>query len=111
MIVEENKHGSHIITENSTSPVTAKGQDAYRNEIIELYHVTYIIYTICGKHNIRSGGITASCDGINAIQKAMDSNTTYLCLSNHFDLISALYNKLIKYTLTCSWIHVKVNQY
>ena len=72
--------------------------------------MTYILYTICEKHNIRSGGITSSCDGLSAIKKAMDANTTYLCLSNHFDLILAIDKKLIKSPLTCSCKHVKGNQ-
>ena len=46
-----------------------------------------IVETICGKHNITSGGITAACDGINEIKKAMDANTIYLYCSNYFDLI------------------------
>ena len=46
-----------------------------------------IVETIYGKHNITSGGITAACDGINEIKKAMDANTINLYCSNHFDLI------------------------
>ena len=52
----------------------------------------------------------AAYNGINAIKKAMDVNTTYLCWSNHFDLISSIDNKLMKYTLIWSWKHLKEHQ-
>ena len=42
--------------------------------------------------------------------KSMDINTTYLCHSNHFDLISAIDKTLVKSPLTWTWRHVKVHQ-
>ena len=100
MIIEVNKNMVHIIIAISNAPVTAKYQDAYRSDLIGLYHVIYIIDTICEKHNIRSGGITAACKRLNAIKKAMDANTIYSCQSNHFGLISVIDNKLMKSPLT-----------
>ena len=110
MIIEVNKNSRHRITATSTATGTAKYQDAYRSELTGLYHVIYIIDTICEKHNIRSGGITAVCDGFNGIKKSMDANTPYLCQSNHFDLISIIEKKLMKSPLTWSWRNVKVHQ-
>ena len=69
----------------------------------------YTIETICEKLNIRSRGITAAYDGFNSI-KSMNTNTTYLCQSNHFDLILGIDNKQMKYPLTWSWRYIKVNQ-
>ena len=40
----------------------------------------------------------------------MDFETRYLCLSNHFDLISEIYHKILKYSLTWYWIHVKCHK-
>ena len=67
MIIEVNKNSRHRIIATSTATGTAKYQDAYRSELTGLYHVIYIIDTICEKHNIRSGGIMAACDGLNTI--------------------------------------------
>ena len=75
MIIEGNENARHIITSTSTAPGTDKYQDAYRSDLTIIYHVIYIIEKICEKHNIRSGGITATCDRLNAIKKAMDVNT------------------------------------
>ena len=111
MINEVNKHRSHRITTTSTSPGTSKYQAAYRIKITGLYHVTSIIETIYEKYNIRSRGITAVYDGLNAIKKSMDSNNTYPYQSNYFNLISTIDNKLMKYPLTWSWRHVKGHQH
>ena len=72
MIIEGNENTRHIITATSTAPGTAKEQDAYRSELTGIYHVIYIIETICDKHNIRIGGITAACEGLNEIKKSMN---------------------------------------
>ena len=111
MKIEGNNNDRHRITATSTAPVTAKDQDLYRNEITGLYHVNIITEKIYEKNNIGSRKIKAACDGLNAIKKSMDANTTYLCQSNHFNLISAIDNKLMKYPLTWSWQHVKGHQY
>ena len=111
LIIEGNKNARHRITPTSTAPGTAKYQDAYSSELTGLYHMIYIIETICEKHNIRSGGITAACDGLNAIKKAMDADTKYLCQSNYFNLISTMDNKLMKYPITWSWQHTKGHKY
>ena len=100
VIIEGNENTRHRITAKSTTPGTAKDQDTYRSDITGLYHVIYIIETIYEKHNIRSGGFATACGGLNAIKKSMDVNTTYLCQSNHFDLISDIDKKIMKYTLT-----------
>ena len=59
VITEGNENVRQRITSTSTTPGTAKDQDAYRSELTVLCHLIYIIETICEKHNIRSGGITA----------------------------------------------------
>ena len=110
MITEGNKHGNHRITFTSITPGTAKDQDAYRSDLTGIYNVTSIIETICEKHNIRSKVIKAACNGTNAIIRDVDTNTTYLCQTNNFELIFAIEKKLMKYPLTWSWINVKVNQ-
>ena len=97
VIIEGNENARHRITSTSAVPGTDKYQDAYRSELTGLYNVIYIIETICEKHNIRSGGITAAYDGLNSIKKSTDVNPTYSCQSNHFNLISAIDNKLMKY--------------
>ena len=56
--------------------------------------------------NIGSGGITAAYDEFNSI-KYMDTNTTYLCQSNHFYPISGIDNKPMKSPLTWSWRYIK----
>ena len=111
MITEGNKHGNHRITFTSITPGTAKDQDAYRSDLTIMYHVIYIIEKICEKHNIRIRGITAAYDELNTIKKAMDANTTYLCQSNHFNIILAIDKKLTESPLTWSGKHVKGNQY
>ena len=103
MITEGNKHGNHRITFTPTTQCTDKYQDIYRSDLTEIYHVTYRIETICEKHNIRSGGIMNACNGINAIIKAMETNNTYLCQPNKFELILTIDNKLIKSPLTWSY--------
>ena len=44
-----------------------------------------------------------ACNGINAIIKAMETNNTYLCQPNKFELILTIDNKLIKSPLTWSY--------
>ena len=90
MINKGNKHGSHRIKFTYTTPGNAKEKDAYMSELTGIYHITSIIKKICEKHNIRSRGITDACDGINAIIRAMNANTTYLCYTNNFELILAI---------------------
>ena len=46
-----------------------------------------IVEKISWKHNIPEGTITIAYDGLNKIKKAIDSETRYSCLSNHFNLI------------------------
>ena len=87
MIIEVNKHRSHRISSTSTDIGTAKYQDEYRSDLTGIYHMNYIIETICEKHNIRSGGIAATCNGLNAIKKSIDVNSKYLYKSNRFYLI------------------------
>ena len=106
-MIRENKNEIHRITATSTAPVTAKDQDLYRNEITGLYHVNIITEKIYEKNNIGSRKIKAACDGLNAIKKSMDANTTYLCQSKYLNLISDIYNKLMKYPITLSWQNMK----
>ena len=77
MKIEGNKNDRHRITATSTAPGTVKYQDAYISELTGLYHAIYMIETICKKHNIRSGGITAACEGLNEIKKSKNANTIY----------------------------------
>ena len=65
-ITEGNNNARHRIIATSNASGTAKDQDTYRSELTGIYHVIYTIETIYEKHNIRSGGITAAHDGINA---------------------------------------------
>ena len=67
MIIEGNENARHIIISTSATQGTDKDQDIYRSELTGIYHVIYKIETIFEKHNIRSGGITAAYDGLNAI--------------------------------------------
>ena len=53
-----------------------------------------IVEDIFSKHNIRDGSNTISCDGIKALEKSMDPNTKFSCLSNHFNIISAINHNL-----------------
>ena len=110
VIPEVNNNARHRIKATSTAPGTSKYQDSHKSDLTGLYHMIYIIDTICEKHGIRSRGITAGYDQINTIKNSMDSHTTYSCQSNHFNLISSIDNKLIKNPLTWSWVHVKGHQ-
>ena len=79
VITEGNENVRQRITSTSTTPGTAKDQDAYRRNLTVLYHVTSIIEKICEKHNTRSGGIMDAYYGINEIKKYTETNTTYSC--------------------------------
>ena len=58
-----------------------------------------IIETICDKYNLRSGEIITACNRLSTMKKGMNTNNTYLCQSNHFEIISAIYNKIMKLPL------------
>ena len=62
---------------------------------------------IIQKFKILESAITIYCDGLNTIKKAMDIKTRYSCPSNHFDLISAIEHKILKYPLIWYCRHVK----
>ena len=69
-----------------------------------------IVEEISLKSNILEGAITIVYDGLNTIKRAMEYNTIYSCLSNHFKLIAAIDHNILKYTLIWYWRHVKGHQ-
>ena len=80
VIIEVNYNVRHRTTVTPTSPGTAKDQYTYRSDLTGIYHVIYIIYTICEKHKIRSGVIMVACDGFNAIKNPW-TPILHICVS------------------------------
>ena len=91
LIIEGPDHATRLITATCTSPGHPKDKDAYRSELAGIFHMVSIVEEISRKFNIPEGAIMIACNG----------------LSNHFDLISAIDHKILKYPLTWYWIYVK----
>ena len=100
LIVEGAEHKTHQIATSCTCPGLPKDQDAYRSELAGIFHVVSIVEEISQKFNILEGKITITCDGLNTIKKAMDIETRYPCLSNKFNLISAIDHNILNSPLT-----------
>ena len=80
----------HIITATTTTPGRSKYQEAYQSKRSGIYNIILIVEDICSKHNIQGVCITDACAGIEDLEKSMDPNTKFSCLSNHVELISAI---------------------
>ena len=66
-----------------------------------------IVGEISRKHNIPEVVITIAYNGLTILKKAMYSKTRYSCLSNHFNIISAIDHKILKSPLTWFYRHIK----
>ena len=75
LIIEGSDHATHKITATCTSTGQLKYQDSYISEPTGIFHVVSIAEEIVWKFNIIEGAITIVCDGLNAIKKAMGSET------------------------------------
>ena len=93
LIIEVSEYTTHQISSTCTCLGHPKDQDSYRSELAGLFQVVSFVEEIIQKFNILEGAITIKCNGLNAIKKSMDRETRYSCISNHFDLISAIDQK------------------
>ena len=88
----------------------SKDQEVYKIQLVGIFHIILIVEDIWSSHNILEGSITITCDGINALEKAMKPNTQLSCLLNHFELISAVENKIQAIPTQWSWNDIKGQQ-
>ena len=85
-------------------------QSAYRSELCGLLGIMYTLRELCHHHNITSGSVTVACDGLSAIRKALDKDSTFSSRSSQFDLLSAIEAVLLELPIQVHWRHVDGHQ-
>eukprot|EP00957_Ditylum_brightwellii_P042622 3227618-Ditylum_brightwellii.AAC.2 len=108
--MEDKVSGLQQITAMYTVPGHTYTHDAYRAELIGIYMITQITQQLCRLHNITEGSITIACDGLEALRKAMSTETSCSPLSSQFDIISAIDTAINGSPLIWKWCHVKAYQ-
>eukprot|EP00957_Ditylum_brightwellii_P003520 266625-Ditylum_brightwellii.AAC.1 len=91
----------------ATVPGHTYTHGAYRAELTGIFMIMQIIQQLCKLYNITEGGIAIACDGLEALRKAMSTETSFSPLSSQFDIISAIYTAINCSPLTWKWRHVK----
>ena len=69
-----------------------------------------IVGDLCLKQIIFEGSIMVTCNRIKVLKKDMEDNTQLYCLSNHFDIISAIYQTIQESPLLWDCHHIKGHQ-
>ena len=110
LIIEEDNQGKHIIEASCTTPGLPRDKDAYKSEISGILHVVKIVESLTAKFNITEGLITLGCNGLNAIQMAIDQLSSFSCTSNHFYILTEIHKITEESNITWIWRHVKYHQ-
>eukprot|EP00957_Ditylum_brightwellii_P065056 4934651-Ditylum_brightwellii.AAC.2 len=79
--LEGAKYGKNRVFGTCLTPGSDEEQEAYSRELSGLYAIVAAVTMIFDHYNIQDGAITVACDGIEALKKAMDENTSYSCRS------------------------------
>ena len=87
-----------------------KYHEAYRSKITGIFHVVSIIETICKKQILNEGLIPVACYGMEALRKEIDQYKKFSCISNNFDILSSIDQKLNASPIQLKLKHVKGNQ-
>ena len=75
-----------------SSPEHPEEQDSYRGELIRLYMVATLVAKVCKYHKINGGSMTMGCDGVEALKKSLDHDTSFSCRFNQFDIVTEIKN-------------------
>ena len=75
-----------------------------------LLGILYSVRELCIHHGVESGSITLACDGLSAIRKALDADSTFSSRSSQFDLLSAIESVLLELPIKVNWRHVDGHQ-
>jgi hypothetical protein len=107
----ESNNQLDYVTGTSIVPGPPLVQSAYRSELTGLLAILEKLRILCHHHNISSGQITISCDGITALSQSLTSNPLSQSPNTlHSDILST--SSRIAYQLPISIIpsHVKGHQ-
>ena len=89
--VIENESGTQRINGDCIIPGSPSDQSAYRSEIGGLYGLVIVVEMIKDMWNIQSGSIVLGCDGLNALQQALDvDGVNITSKQQQFDLLSGI---------------------
>ena len=91
-------------------PGLAVDQNSYRAELAGLYAIVCVLEILCRTYGIKKGSIKIGCDGLSAIRKALDEESSFSCQSAQFDLLSAVEAKLRALPITVEWRHIDGHQ-
>ena len=94
----------------TTTPGPTQIHDAYQGKLTDLYMIVSLVELLCTHQNINSVVITVACDGIQALLKGFDPNTSLTCQSSQQDLIRSIWTRLQNSPMDWKWQHVKGHQ-
>jgi hypothetical protein len=109
-VVEGPRYNFHRILGDCMVPGYGDDQSAYRSELCGLMGIMYTLRELCAHHHIKTGAITVACDGLSAIRKALDEDSTFSCRSAQFDLLAAIESVLLRLPIQVRWRHVDGHQ-
>ena len=109
-VLEGSMYAHHRILGDCMVSGYGEDQSAYRSELCGLLGIMYSLRELCHHHHIQSGSITVACDGLSAIRKALDKESTFSCRSSQFDLLSAIESVLLTLPIQVHWRHVDGHQ-
>jgi hypothetical protein len=102
--------GAPTISGCCTVPGQSTDQSAYRSELAGLFGMIKMTEAVCTAHQITAGSITLSCDGKGPLDRISKTSWVTWASEDHFDLISAIQNTILKLPITVKFHHVRGHQ-
>lgn len=99
-----------LIAGRAVCPGGSEHQSSYRSELAGLYVILAMTHQLCLYHRIEAGQIEIGCDGLSALQTALESFPSLSTDVPDYDLLGAIFHLRRLSKITWSYRHVKGHQ-